>query len=178
MFSGIQKKTRTILILSFVIFLLASGGYGTLVYLFFKEKNNIAAMPLAAMELSRKAEGAQAAKHFLSSTEKERALLRTFFFRDDDIVRFLGDMEHTAREVGASLTLTSADARTEGGLEIEANISGSWESVAQFLTLVEAYPAPIEIVRTSLNTGGGGEEGSGRVWNGTIVFILKSYMGS
>ncbi|MEK7134721.1 MAG: hypothetical protein AAB819_03310 [Patescibacteria group bacterium] len=180
MLSGIQKKTRVILLASFVAFLIASGAYGGIVYLFLKQKNEVAAMPLTATELFRKVEEAQAAKHFLSATVAERTALRTFFFRDDDIVRFLGDVESAARQVGASLTLTSADADKEDGLGIEAGISGQWESVARFLALIETYPAPIEIIRVSLNAVGSAEKGSvsEREWSGTIMFTLKSYIKS
>ncbi len=178
MFSGIQKKTRVILLVSFVVFLAAVGVYAGVSYLFFKKMNEVAAMPLTAMELSRKAEEAQAAKHFLSATVASRSALRAFFFRDDDIIRFLSDMESSARQAGVSLTLTSVDTKVEGGLGIEANMNGPWENVARFLTLAEAYPAPIEIMRVSLTAGNIPEGKTPKsTWNGTIMFTLKSYIG-
>lgn len=178
MFSGIQKKTRIILSTSFVVCLVAMGTYGGAVFLFFKKTNEVAAIPLTAQDLSRKAEEAQAAKHFLSATASSRTALREFFFREDDIVRFLGDMEQVAQRAGVSLTLTSADAKIEGGLEIEADITGSWEDLAQFLTLLDAYPAPMTITRVSLNTRSESEQGaSKKIWGGTVMFTLKSYIG-
>ena len=162
-----------------MVFFVAAGAYAAAAYFLLKNIEEVSAIPLKVAEISRKTDEFLAARHFLSGTVVARAALREFFFRDDDLVHFLGEVEDAARKTNVSLTLKSVDAETAGNLDIEAEVSGSWESVARFLTLVETYPGPIGITRISRNKTPAPEDGrSTGKWSGSLTFILKSYIGS
>lgn len=180
MFSHIQKRTRIILIASALAFLVAAGGYGGMMYMFFKKSGTVDAMPAQADALIRKTQEAQSARRLLAETITSREALTGFFFKEDDVVKFLEDLENVARETNSSLELKSAMVISGEGLSFQAETIGSWQSVALFVDLLESYPASIEITHVSFTKGGTTMEGSQSKenWTATVTFVLKSYIGS
>jgi len=177
MFSGIQKKTIWIFFSSLFLCVLTATMYGLAVYLFLKKKDVVTALPIQAAEISQKVKSAQDAQHFLSATTNDRAALARFLFGEDDIVRFLGEIEDTAKTVQTTMTLTSVEAQTPGGLLVQAEVSGSWENVFQFIHLLEVYPAHIVVTKVSLNRNNLASEGiTTPEWRGGITLLLKSYI--
>lgn len=180
MFSHIQKRTRVILAISALSFMIAAGGYGGILYAFLKKSASIDMLPSEAEALIRKTAEAQNARRLLSETAVSRTALDGFFFKEDDVVKFLEDLENVARKTGSSLELKSATVVSESGLSFQAETTGSWQSVALFVSLLESYPAAIEITHISFTEGGTPQEGSQskKQWTAGMTFVLKSYIGS
>ena len=136
-FSGIQKKTFIVVGIALGVFIVSAGAYGAGIYALLTMRARVLALPIEASALVLQSEKAQAARRILEKTEAEREMLQRFFFTEDEAVSFLGDIEEVARGVGASIELTSAAAQKDGGLLLEAELSGEWESVMRFLALLE-----------------------------------------
>lgn len=179
-FSGIQKKTRALLILAVCACLFLSSVYGASVYLLRQKGDSVATLPASSTFLAQRVLEYQNAKRLLAETATARAYLSQFLFTKNDAARFFGDIESAARQVGADMTLVSADASDGQGLRVEADVAGTWQGVARLLALLETYPAPIVVTVFTARTEklAGNAKGAENVWRGTIIFTLKSYIDS
>jgi hypothetical protein len=70
-----------------------------------------------------------------------KGLLETHFTKGSDVVPFLDNLEKLAPQAGASAQVDSVDATPDGtSLMVNLKISGSFEAIYKFLTLLENSP--------------------------------------
>lgn len=176
---GIQKKTRIRLVLSGIFFVLVAGGYSLAVHALSKKSTEVAAMPIRTRELVSGKETQQDAKHLLLETQDAHAEIENVFFTEAKLAVFLDEIESLAKNMEVSMELRSVDVRTGAGLAITADMKGSWQNIWRLLLLLEMHPAPIVIERvlSGIAMPASGAEISGvGAWDGSVSFVLKSYI--
>jgi len=173
-----QKKTKILLITAIALCVLSIVAYGALLYILSEKETELSLKAAERAGIALQEQYGRDVKQTLNSTTEERALLKSLFFTPDNVVSFLSDIEDMSHTIGVTSKIRSADERSGGGLTVSVDLGGSWEDLSRFLALLEAYPAPIQVIRVSFTkqiTATPGKEGSVGDWNGSILFVLTTY---
>jgi len=113
-------------------------------------------------------------KRQLKRLEAERAELGQYFFKEEDIVKHLEQLEDLARHAGIDMTVNSAGAIDRKGkavFQTGMKIEGTWQEVMYFIELLESLPLRTELTRVNLV----GSE-SGERWTGEVSMDLLSFI--
>ena len=154
--NNFQKFQKTPLFLS-VIFLV----FSCFVFLFFYEEiqNNSKTSELAQITWqseANKRNETQSLNRSLQMTEQERTLLETHFIRSSDVVPFLDMIEKLAPEVGARVEISLVDIpKDNSGLIVEMKVTGIFEALYKFLTLLENSPYELDFISMDIQKLGG-----------------------
>jgi predicted nuclease with TOPRIM domain len=128
-------------------------------------------------ELQKEDERAQTlldVKRQLKRLALEREELREFFFKEEDIVKLLEQLENLAKHADIEMIVTAAaPAESQGKTVFRAGmkIDGSWQDAMYFVSLLESLPLRLEVTRVNLSGG----ESSGR-WTGEVSLDLLSFV--
>lgn len=174
----IQKRTKILLAVASTLCVLSIVAYGALLYILSEKEADLSVKAAERAGIALEEQYGRDVRQTLNSTTKERALLASLFYTPDNVVSFLGDIEDMSYALGVTSKIRSADERAGGGLTISVDLNGSWEDLSRFLVLLEAYPAPIEVLRVSFTKQTAivpGKEVSTGEWNGSILFVLTTY---
>ncbi len=123
----------------------------------------------------------KALDHSVRIIEEERRQLETHFAQSSDIVPFLDIIEGLASKVGAEVEITSVDILTDRtGLAVGMKVSGAFNSLYRFLTLLEDSPYELELTgmdmhrETEINIDGKSVKIS--KWSGVFKVKLLSFI--
>ncbi len=170
------RSTRLLAALSVALALVALLAYAALWFFFAREQARAAAV-VAARAAEEQAERHDASRErLLLETEVKRARVDALFVGQDGAVQFLKELEQTARDAAAELTVIKVASPEEsvnppppGGFEkllVAVEVGGSFAEVHRFLTLLDLLPRPLAISRASFS-----REESG-AWSG--IFELEA----
>jgi hypothetical protein len=82
----------------------------------------------------------------------DRALLESHFIKSSDVVPLLNIIENLAKESGISAQIDSVDAKTDNtGLTVGLKVSGGFEAIYKFLTLLENSPYVLDFVSMDIH---------------------------
>ncbi len=89
--------------------------------------------------------------HSIKIIEKERTELATHFAQSSDVVPFLDAIEALAPKTGVKVQVTSVDILIDSvGLLVGMNVTGNFEGLYKFLTLLENFPYELELTSMDL----------------------------
>src|SRR3989338_2113019 len=151
-----KKFQKTPLFLS-IIFLV----FSCFIFLFFYEEiqNNSKTSELAQITWrseANKRNETQSLNRSLQMTKQERTLLETHFIRSSDVVPFLDMIEKLAPEVGARVEISLVDIpKDNSGLIVEMKVTGIFEALYKFLTLLENSPYELDFISMDIQKLGG-----------------------
>jgi len=81
----------------------------------------------------------------LQKITTDRALLESHFIKSSDVVSFFNNVEKLAQAAGVSSQINSVDTKTDNtGLMVELKVSGRFEAIYKFLTLLENSPYTLD----------------------------------
>ncbi len=95
-------------------------------------------------------------KRNLNRLEAERNELGQYFFKEEDIVELIEQLENLARHAQVDLDVTTASGATDKNKQlfrVGTKISGSWQNSLYFLLLIESLPLRIDITRVGVAGG-------------------------
>lgn len=96
---------------------------------------------------TKKREELQSLNHSLKTTEQERTLLEAHFIRSSNVVPFLDLVEKLAPEVGAKAEVVLVNIPEDSsGLVVEMKVTGRFEALYKFLTLLENSPYELDFI--------------------------------
>ena len=136
--------------LSLLLLGLSCLGFFTL-YAKIKNNNLIEEQIFAEWQVEdSKREEIKTLNRFLYNTEQDRKSLDSHFAQSSNVVPFLDMLEKLASQVGSKAEVLLVNMPDDNsGLDVEVKISGGFESMYKFITLLENSPYEIEI--TSFN---------------------------
>ncbi len=129
------------------------------------------------LELKKEDERAQTildVKRQLKRLEAERTELGQYFFKEEDIVRLLEQLEDLARHASVEMSVNVATPTDGAGRKVfrtGMKVEGSWQNVVYFVSLLEALPFRLELTRVNLSGGESGER-----WVGDVSMDLLSFL--
>jgi hypothetical protein len=116
-------------------------------------------------------------KRQLSRLSAERSALGEYFFKEEDIVRLLEQLEDLARHADVDVNVNVAAAADRDARKIfrtGMKVEGSWRDVMYYVSLLESLPFRVELTRVNLSGGEGGEKWSGDVSLDLLSFVPKA----
>ena len=171
------KKHFFALVFFILITVLAGSGFLGLVYFAYSKKASLSELGAERATLWRDEAYYRGLKRTLADTEETRGVLDTYLVHQDTFVPFVEEMESLGTHAGVALTVENAapssDNRT---LTLTMSVGGSFEDIAYFLSLLEAFPAKVSFreARILKNT----PDKSGRApktpWGGSFIVIFAS----
>lgn len=113
--------------------------------------------------------------------EKEKTQLETYFTQSSDIVPFLNTIEGLARQMGAKAEVVSVDIlKDNNGLMVGMKISGTFNGLYNFLTLLENSPYELEFVSMDIRRETEPDVSSKNIivpkWGGSLRIKLLSFI--
>lgn len=171
-----KKSTITLATIAGIFALCALGGswYALSSVSTMREK-----LSLGHLDLQKEEERAATildVKRQLKRLEAERSELGQYFYKEEDIVKHLEQLEDLARHAGVDMTVNSAGAIDRNGkivFQTGMKIEGSWQDEMYFVELLESLPLRTELTRVNLL----GSE-SGERWTGEVSMDLLSFVPS
>ncbi len=108
----------------------------------------------------------------IKNIEDRAERLEGYTLEKDNIVEFLSLLEGVAREQGVLIGVEIKENETKkgsnkGSLGLTYTFSGRWNSVQNFLAMIENLPYTITMEAVSIR-----KEGSGGGWGGTVRFQI------
>lgn len=98
--------------------------------------------------------------------------LRDFFVQKGDEVKFIEQIEGTARSSSVKFETSSIDLKADPknlfkeDIDIKMNVEGSWENIMYFMDKLERLPFGVSIENINLDAKTAGD------WSGFIEFII------
>jgi hypothetical protein len=98
--------------------------------------------------------------------------LRNFFIKKNDDVKFIEQIESTARNSGIGFEIASIDVKPNQAnlpkedIEVKMAISGSWRETMRFVDSLEKMSFGVSVENINLDANGSG------VWSGSVDFII------
>lgn len=135
------------------------------------------ALVVGKQELLKEDERAQTlldVKRQMKRLALEREELQEYFFKEEDIVKLLEQLEDLARHADIDMVVTTAspvDVQGKTVFRAGMKVEGSWQDCMYFIGLLEALPLRIEVTKVNLSGG----ESSGR-WTGEVSLDLLSFV--
>ena len=121
---------------------------------------------------SSKKERFWAIKSLAEKNSEPIRVLRDFFIKKDDEVKFIEQIEETARASAVNFEILSIDVKPgkadsiKEDVEVGMKVEGSWGSVMDFLNKLEKMPFGVFIQNTNLDVNP--PDG----WSGSVKFIV------
>jgi Tfp pilus assembly protein PilO len=115
-------------------------------------------------------------KNQLKRLEGERTKLGQYFFKEEEIVRLLEQLEDLARHADVEMTVASAsiaDRDQKKVFQIGIKIDGSWQHTVYFIKLLESLPFRLQLTHMSLSNMESGEQWAGNLSVDLLSFIPK-----
>ncbi|MEK9182470.1 MAG: hypothetical protein AAB809_00135 [Patescibacteria group bacterium] len=98
----------------------------------------------------------QSLNRLIKNIKEERALLETYFIQSSDVVPFLNMIEKLGPRVGAGVEIVLVDMpRDNSGLMVEMKVTGRFEALYKFLTLLENSPYELDFISMNMQRSGG-----------------------
>ncbi len=145
-----NKKSQTYLAFSFLCFIIVTGIFLSMWYLVHKQGIHFDEAKRAIAQNTAKEAAYTKVQGLLASTEKDRALINSYFIKEKEIISFISNMEQNAARLGVKLNtnelatvpkiVDTAGAVVPGVLIIGFDFSGSKLSVQKFIALLENIP--------------------------------------
>ena len=145
-----NKKSHTQLAFAFIIFLVVSGIFLSMWYVVHNQGIHFDEAKRAIAEYEAKEASYTKVQGLLTSTEKDRALIHSYFIEEKNIISFISDMEQNAAKLGVKLTtnelatvpktIDPTGVLVPGVLVVGFNFSGPKSAVQQYIALLENIP--------------------------------------
>lgn len=114
-----------------------------------------------------------AVRSIAESNKEPIQILKDFFIQKGDEVKFIEQIEQTARSSGIKFEITSIDLKTDGSpspykedVLVKMNMEGSWKNIMHFINKLEKMNFGISVQKLNLNTN------IPNTWLGFIEFII------
>lgn len=173
------KKTKRILVILILIFLVVFSLDVFFVFSIFKERDVVAEMRADFIIELKKEKQLGSIKNIIKTTEKEQTNLNLCFVANNEVVNFIKSVEMISKNTGVSMSIKSVGAgETEmikeipvETLTIEFMIEGSWANTHNFLSAIEDSVYKITIDQMFINKISDKTTGKG-IWKS--VFVIKA----
>ncbi|OGI62721.1 hypothetical protein A2818_02715 [Candidatus Nomurabacteria bacterium RIFCSPHIGHO2_01_FULL_40_12] len=115
----------------------------------------------------------KALERSIKTIEKEKVQLETHFAQGSDIVPFLDTIEGLGSQTGIIAEVVAVDiSEDQTGLLVGMKVSGSFEGLYKFLTLLENSPYELEFVAFNIRK----ENSQDAVWDAIFQIKLLSFV--
>lgn len=168
-----SKTTIRNLIIAIVLNLVATAGFGLMVY-YVSEQGTKLSNQISVLEAERQQEAAYIKSQRLAEeTISERNLLQSYFLeKAGDSIDFLNQVEDLAPQVGISLEtkgLESFTDKTDGSewIKVDFVFSGSKNNVNKFINILENFPYVSRLNEISLVSKNGTQ------WEATVKMQVR-----
>lgn len=145
-----NKKSQTYLLLACLCFLIVTGIFLSMWYFVNRQGIHFDEAKRAIAEYAAKEAAYTKVQGLLATTEKDRALIDSFFMEEKNIILFISEMEKNASSVGVKLNtnelatvppgVDTAGTAVPGVLVIGFDFTGPKSAVQKFIALLENIP--------------------------------------
>ncbi|MBX4215704.1 hypothetical protein KW797_02030 [Candidatus Parcubacteria bacterium] len=171
------KKRNSLIFLS-ALAALSVAAYSLFFY-YIRGNNERAATIGQEIALADEREGAaHSVKDLLTQTEANRAEFDAYFVSQNSIVGFIERLEALGAKAGVTMELSAVD--TEQGRKnvLKANIrmAGTFENLYYLLSLLEALPYELDVVRFSVSAAPAALQKDRAPWEGDASIELLNFL--
>ncbi len=165
-----KRRALTHLLIAAVLALAAAGGYVAWFLMLRGAVKNADALSAEISRIEREDAAIANANDIAATLEADEAALASYFVREDDIVSFLEELEHTGDDLGSAVEVVSVAPGGSGEEErvtLAIRISGSFAAVMRTIGAFEYGAHDLRISTLSLESSGNEEDPS---WSAAATF--------
>jgi len=173
-----SKKIQNIILFFSGINILFLGVYGALYY-FINQKNKETAEIYSSLyrKVSEKDDLSSLERSLTNSTEK-RAILESYFVRQEGAVAFIEQIENLGGYAGVDLKLNSVTPpkKTTDEFLVDFSATGKFENMYKLFALVDEIPYRVYIKKAALSVLKSDQKNAAPLWSGNFTIVLESYL--
>ncbi len=151
-----RTSTITILIVSFVLTLAASGAYAFLFLAMKKSNDRISEYKSQLSQNEERNIQEKALKNLVEDITPQLEKLDSFYIPSDGSVSFFGMVEELGKDAGVTVVINTVNDPTKEGtdpigiLTLNLTFTGSWKNSIHFVSLLEKLPYDVKVSNLTL----------------------------
>jgi len=173
-----NKKTLIIFVAVLVLNIALAGAYLFAFNIVKIQSEKAAASTLALQAYQASGDRVAVMQRIIEDVKNDELELDRHFVTEDSVVDFIEAIESAGDVAGVDLVLSGLRKDGENELAFSISANGSFQSLMNFMALMENMPFIIDAERVSLSRQGADATGLVRgAWGGTFAFQLRGYTG-